>query len=303
MFNDLKKLLNQSFIYGISSVIEPFIRFIMLPLYTRYLTPEDYGTLALTGVVGMFLSSVIGLGVSSGMLRFYFQYKTKEEKDEVITTVMIFTIISSALYLTVLLVIEPFVSGVLFSIENSGVYYNLVIGGTVLEIAATRLFSVFRAEEKVKIFTTFTIISLIIQFLLNILFVVVFETGVRGILEATIISTIFSILLLMPSAIKGKKMRFSKTKLKEIISFSTPLVPAAISHIVLNLSNRYFLDYFISKRGVGIFQLGVGISNVLSIVITKPFKIAWPPYMYSVSDRPNAKDIYRNVLEIGRAHV
>ncbi len=100
----------------------------------------------------------------------------------------------------------------------------------------------------------------------------------------------------MPSAIKGKKMRFSKTKLKEIISFSTPLVPAAISHIVLNLSNRYFLDYFISKRGVGIFQLGVGISNVLSIVITKPFKIAWPPYMYSVSDRPNAKDIYRNVL-------
>lgn len=296
MFNDLKKLLNQSFIYGISSVIEPFIRFIMLPLYTRYLTPEDYGTLALTGVVGMFLSSVIGLGVSSGMLRFYFQYKTKEEKDEVITTVMIFTIISSALYLTVLLVIEPFVSGVLFSIENSGVYYNLVIGGTVLEIAATRLFSVFRAEEKVKIFTTFTIISLIIQFLLNILFVVVFERGVRGILEATIISTIFSILLLMPSAIKGKKMRFSKTKLKEIISFSTPLVPAAISHIVLNLSNRYFLDYFISKRGVGIFQLGVGISNVLSIVITKPFKIAWPPYMYSVSDKPNAKDIYRNVL-------
>ena len=84
MFNDLKKLLNQSFIYGISSVIEPFIRFIMLPLYTRYLTPEDYGTLALTGVVGMFLSSVIGLGVSSGMLRFYFQYKLRK----VITTVI-----------------------------------------------------------------------------------------------------------------------------------------------------------------------------------------------------------------------
>lgn len=296
MYQDLKKLLNQSAIYGISAIVDPLIRFVMLPLYTRYLTAEDYGTLALTGVVGMFLTSVIGLGVSSGMMRFYFQYKTKEEQDEVITTVIIYTLVSSAVYLVVFLSLEPFVSHILFSVKESPVYYNLVIIGTIIQIAGNRLYSTLRAEERAKAFTTFSVTSLVLQFGLNILFVVGFKRGVQGILEAGVISGILTIIMLTPIAVRGKRFRFSMFKLKEILSFSAPLVPAAISHIVLNLSNRYFLDYFISKKEVGLFQLGVGLSNVLAIVITKPFKIAWPPYMYSVSEKDNAKEIYRNVL-------
>jgi O-antigen/teichoic acid export membrane protein len=137
---------------------------------------------------------------------------------------------------------------------------------------------------------------MILQFALNILFVVGLERGVQGILEAGVISGIIAIILLTPIAIKNKKFVFSGAKLKEILLFSIPLIPAAISNIVLTLSNRYFLDYYISKKEVGLYQIGVGLANVLTVIITKPFKIAWPPYMYSVAGNENAKEIYRNVL-------
>src|SRR5262249_10593018 len=86
---ELKFLLKHSSIYGIGTVLSRAVAFLLLPLYTRYLTPTDYGVLELidttTGLVGI----VVGLGVSTSVSRFYYQRETEAERNRLMSTVYI----------------------------------------------------------------------------------------------------------------------------------------------------------------------------------------------------------------------
>ena len=72
MKNDLKKLLKHSAVYGTGTVMGKLVGFIMLPIYTRFLTPEDYGTYQLLVFTSNIISMVIAVGISHAVLRFYY---------------------------------------------------------------------------------------------------------------------------------------------------------------------------------------------------------------------------------------
>ena len=80
----LRRLATTGAAYTASSVISKLIAVALLPLYTRYLTPADYGAaeVLVTGVIAA--SIVIRLGIIEALLRFY--YRDDEDPDRVIST-------------------------------------------------------------------------------------------------------------------------------------------------------------------------------------------------------------------------
>lgn len=297
MFDELKKLAKQVSIYGVGAFIPPLISFLMLPVYTRYLTTEDYGVLALALMVSLIFNALAGCGVASGILRIYYCYTDKKEQDSVIITSLLFSTVFSVAIAAILCLFGAPVSAVIFHFVPQQEYlFQLIVLSGVFSIFSYNLFSVLRSEEKPKVYAGMTIVNTLITLSLNIFFVVILRRGVIGIQEAWLLSNVVVSLVLIPAALGKRKGSFSYEKLKEVLNFGIPLVPLLLVDIVLSLSDRYFLEYFDTLKEVGIYSLGYRIAAVISIIVIKPFTTAWSPYMYSVSSRPNAKEIYRNVL-------
>lgn len=296
LYNDIKKLIKQAATYGIGSIVSPLISFILLPIYTRYLTPQDYGELSLTIIVSVVMFTTIGLGVRSGIIRIYFTFKEKEERDVVITTALIYSFIFGLSVVSILFLLTPVLSPVLFDFQNGEVYLKLVLGTVFASMLAANFESSLRAEEKINTYNILSIFKLLINLLLNIYFVVVLKRGVQGVLEAGLIANSAYVLFLAPVVLRGKRFGFSYDTLKEILKFGAPLVPAMIADLILSMSDRYFLEHYTTMEDVGLYSIGYRIGSILLIVVNKPFQMAWSPYMFSVSEQKNAKDIYKRVL-------
>jgi O-antigen/teichoic acid export membrane protein len=164
------------------------------------------------------------------------------------------------------------------------------------QLLGNNLLGVLRAEERASIYTGFTIFTLIVSLSLNILFVAVLDRKIQGLLEAQLITNILNAFVLYPLTMKGKKIGYSHAMIMEVMAFGVPLIPALIADLVLSMADRYFLDYYVSSQEVGLYSLGYRIAGMITVIIFRPFKIAWPPYMFRIATQDNAKEIYKIVL-------
>ena len=296
MVNTLARLVKQSSIYGIGAVVTPLIGFIMLPLYTRALTPEDYGVLAITTVLQAILSITFTLGMNAGLARIYFSYDLKAERQAVIVSSIIFSGVVLTAIVGVLWGGTAQVSALMLDVPQGELFVKFVLLASALNAGVKILLSALRAEERALLYTGITIGRFLLTLTGNILFVIVFQRKVRGVLEAGLISHAISYIVLLGAVLRGKKLVFSFRKISEILAFGLPLLPAALAAWALNMSNRYFLKHYATVEDVGLFSLGYKMASILNILITQPFRMAWGPYMYSVAKKPNAKEIYKRVL-------
>jgi len=86
---ELKNLLKHGSIYTVGTVLGRIVSFLMLPIYTTYLEPAEYGTLELVGLTIDVISTAIGIGMTAAVMRFYFKYEDEESKKRVVSSALI----------------------------------------------------------------------------------------------------------------------------------------------------------------------------------------------------------------------
>ncbi len=296
MFKELKRLIKQSAIYGVGSIASPFIGFVMLPVYARFLTPSEYGILAVTTVAINFVAALASLGMNSGLIRFYFDYTEKKDKDQVVVSSLIFSFLASAVFAAILWLFSGPISSVVFDFDKGALYLKLILLIAVADTGIATCLAVLRAEERPAIYSVMTVLRLLLTFSLNIVFVVVLKRNVQGVLEASLISGVLCYLVALVIVARGKALSFSWAKTRQVLSFGVPLVPGNVASLVMTLSDRYFLQHYATLEDVGLYSVGFRIATALRIAFIEPFRVAWPPYMFSVLDKPDPKEIYKKVL-------
>jgi O-antigen/teichoic acid export membrane protein len=125
--------------------------------------------------------------------------------------------------------------------------------------------------------------------------IVVLKKNILGILIAEFIATSIITACAIFNIRKDIKFQFSLTRLKELLHFGLPLVPANLGIIIVNGSDRYFLKYFSNLQEVGLYALGYRIASVVVLAIGA-FQLSWGPFLFSIEKEKNAQDIYSRVL-------
>jgi O-antigen/teichoic acid export membrane protein len=111
--SELKLLSRHSSIYGLSNVLNRIVSFILLPLYTHYLSPADYGVMDLLYFTTAFVGIVLDMGINSAVSRFYFDSDDQTRRNRVVTsafygfgigsTIIILLLISGSKFMTELI--------------------------------------------------------------------------------------------------------------------------------------------------------------------------------------------------------
>ena len=285
-----------SLIYGVGNLLNNIVAFIMLPIYTRFLTPSDYGTLELITLTTEIAGIVVAMGMNSAVYRFYFEYDDLADRNEILSTAIL-SFSSISLGLVVLLSTSaPILSQILFETEDFSYYFVVAFAslwvGTIAQIG----FLYLRIIKKSGRFLIFSLIKLLIALSLNIYFVVWLRTGVIGILYASLVSSAIIAFVLVGTLLMRIRFRFSRDKCWEMFRFGIPLIPSALGNLVVLTSDRFFIRYLVSIADTGIYSLACRFSVIPARFITYPFMQIWSVRRMEIYKQKGSEEVMGKVF-------
>lgn len=293
--NPLKKIAKHSVIYGIGIMLRRITGFVMLPIYTRYLTPTDYGVVELLTMVIEITGILVGLRISQALFRYYILGVDENEKKTVISTILITGIVMSGFGVAGLYLGAETLAILVFG--DSGYHYELQLFAFTLitNLVVTVCLSYIRVRQKPVLFVTVGIVSLVIQVTLNIIFVVILDLHVRGVIYSALISGLIISVSLGLYVFTNVGLHFSRDIFSKLIKFIMPLIIASIGAFYVAYADKYFLRVFGSLADVGLYSLAGRVCSVL-LILFEIFNLSWGVDRFEIVKLKNAKEIYDQVF-------
>jgi len=292
----IKQLASESIVYGISGVLTKFLYFILLPVYTRIFQPEDFGVMSLVTNTITLVAIFVVLGLDSAAGRWFYDTEDIEIQKEIIASWAWCQLIVSGLFALILVVFADALSHTIVARGDATVYFRLAALSLPLSTLGTVVTNWLRLQRRPWATVLFSLGTSLISVILILVLTVFMKMGLRGVyvaqLIAAAISTLVAALLLQHWA---SPFKIKLSRLREMLKYAMPLVPAGLSFWVINLSGLYFIKGFASTADVGLYQVGISISSVVAI-LTAAFQQAWGPFALSIHKHDDARQVYADVL-------
>jgi O-antigen/teichoic acid export membrane protein len=293
---EIRSLGKHAAIYGFGNALAKLASFLMLPIYTRYLTVADYGTLELLSMTIDLIGILAGITLSSAVYRFYHDYEEVGEEKEVVSTAAIGMIVLAIITAIAGIIAAPWLNHFVLRSHGEPVYFRLFFLIYITQTAEVVPFLMCRALRRSKLVVSINLLRLVALLSLNILFVVYLRLGVLGILFSTLIVSTCVATGMLVFLFRNMGMKFSWPKYKEMVKYAYPVAFVSIGNFFLVFSDRYFVNHYAGVTAVGIYSLAYRFGMILSAFVYNPFQQIWGPQRFAIAKRPDARDIYRRVF-------
>ena len=291
MISEIKKFLKHSFIYGIGALLSKIVGFLLIPLYTRYLTTSDYGVLELLDLTSTIVSIFISMRIGSAVIRFYYDSADELEQKKVVSTAYMATFASALLVVLFSQICSIRLSCLIFDTNVYDKYFKLVFMATALSLISSVPEAYLMARKQSIFYTIISLMTLSSYLILNIYFIVFLKMGILGILYSSVITKIFNSSVLSFYCITKNSLFFSFTKFKSMLKFSLPLIPANVGTFILNYADRFILQKLATTAEVGIYALGYKFGYMLPVLVMGPINMIWVPQMFELASKSDKKTI------------
>lgn len=263
----LKNVSKDTIIYGVGTVLQKIIGFILLPFYTRALIPAEYGVLDTLATLTFFIATFFSLGLSGATSRYFFIADTEEERKKLLYTSATMRLISFSIPLIFFVVFSSKISILLFDTDEYS--FVVLLTGFVLYFSTqqeiqTQIFRFYREPVK---FNVVTILRAVIFPITGISLVVVLKWGVLGATLATLITSVITLTFGYFYFVRDKYIRkFSWYWAKKMLTFGFPLIFTSILTWVNSVSDRFFLLHYQDLSQIGLYAVGGSLSQPVQLI-------------------------------------
>jgi O-antigen/teichoic acid export membrane protein len=293
MRQDIFGLGRKSLAYVIGHLATRAVSFLLLPLYTNVLAPEDMGILSLAFAFSAFGLIIFHMGLDSALLRYYVG-ESPEKQRQVVTTVYITLILVGLILSGIILSIRSPLAGSLLGTPRPE-WIAILTGIIFLDTLWIIPMHLYRADEKPLPYITFSLINVTITMVLNILLVVHYGLGVAGALVANLIASGTLFLLTMSGIVRHVSLAaFSPRLLKILLRFGLPLLLAGLFTMTIELAGRYLLRWLTTLETVGLYSAGYKL-GVLMLILVMGFNMGWQPFFLRRGKEPGAQPIFARI--------
>lgn len=296
MKSQLTSLSFRAGIYILSDILQKGMIFILLPLYTLYLNPADYGILSITSAFTGVLSILYFQSLESAFTRFYYDFDDEEQIRRYYGSVWLFL-----LFYTIFLSLLIDYCG---NINNTLGFHNISYRPylrlslwTVFFVNASLLLprAFFRVKEKVWQFCGLNISFTLITSCLIIYFVAIEKQGALGSIKGNLLGSIFMTVPGFIIIFKNIRVCFSFHQIKRSIAFAIPLMPHLLSLWALNLSDRFILERYVTLNDIGIYGLGYQMASIIQVIAFSATNAISPFFYRTATSSPDAPVILPRV--------
>lgn len=291
MIDTFKTLLGNTLIYGLGNYGVKIIGFLLIPLYTRFLSPSDYGIISLVAMYSQVMFVLMNLGQGFSLFRFYYDKDSDEARERVVAAALWIVLLFAIPLGAIPLVFSRPLAGALLG--SPDLWYLMFIGtGTVLCKVLLRMpFSIMRAGDQAHRYATWSVVRNGVTTLLALALVAGIHLGATGVVLSQFLGDFIMCLLLTGVTFRMLRAGFHWADIRKQLLFGLPLIPAGAAAFVLDFLDRWFLKHYSSVSEVGIYSLGYRFGEILSFAVTA-FQLSWPQFVFANRKSENAPEIY-----------
>jgi O-antigen/teichoic acid export membrane protein len=286
-----REITKQTAIYGIIPFLRSASGFLLLPVFTRYLTPTDYGIMDLLDVALTITSLFFGMRLGEAMLYFYFNEETEERRNIAVTTTFVASALSGALTLALGWVISPQLSRLLLGNIRYAWYVRLMFMGLGVTFMGETGLTYLRGMNKSGQFTLVNTIRMFSNTALVLILLIGFHMTVAAFLWASIISSAGCVIYLYAAVLRTLPLAVDFGLLWKEVKYSFPLACQGLTTLVANIGDRVFLRRSVSLGEIGTYALAYKFGMMVDMVRVM-FDTYWQAQSFAIMKRENARDMY-----------
>ncbi len=271
------------------------LKFLLIPVYTAYLLPSEYGILNLCLLYSGFAAVFCFWGVNSAFFRYFVPQEREKGNSDSFSNVFLLVTIFSLLVFFLSYLFSRSLSWFLLGSASEAYLIRITAISVLVNSPLATLLLLYRAEGKPISYVKVTVAKLFVALLCNLYLVVGLKMGVRGVLYSDIISSALLLLFLLIKLFPYLSLHISLNLSRKLLSYGIPLVPAVLSGVVIMLSDRYFIELYQGAKAVGIYSLGYRVGIVVNLAVMA-FNFSWSPAIFRIVKEEGAKRIFSDVL-------
>lgn len=261
------KLVVNSFFYTIGEIIPKILSFILLPVLTRYLSPAEYAISNYTSTIMGFLLVLSVLSLNTFLLRNYYKTSSDIERKKLIGSIFILTIVVNLFFSAISFAIFP-AAIKLFKINIPFYpYFFLAIIINALDGVTIIPMVLYRVREQAKIFVTINASKTFFQLIITYILLRYYNWGLVSVyisrLSIALIYSFFFIRIVSKASI----FKFNLSQVKSALRFSFPLLPGALSYLLITSFDRIILERNVSLTELGIYSTAATLALTLNIIV------------------------------------
>jgi len=291
------RLVKHSTIYAIGNISRQLVGFLMLPLYTHYLTPADYGVVGLLTFALALLEPFFGARLGDAMLKFYYEIQDEAQRRRVISTSLIITGGVSVIVSTTAFLLRAQASELIFGTDKWALAVGLMSYVFVTQALESYGLTWVRMQRRPVLFVSVNLSKLAIQLTLNIWFIVYLQLGVTGAVLSGVISSAAYALGLSIYSVYYNGLQCDPRIARRMLAFSWPLWFSSLASLYIYSSNRYYIRLFGSMDQVGYYELAARFATLLGVVIWQPIAQFWETERFRYYQQPNGRAVFSSVFD------
>ncbi len=287
--NRYQKLASNTVILAVGTFGSKLLVFLLMPLYTTWLTTAEFGAAELITGLSNFLMPLACVGLSTGVFRF--AADREADREAVFSTCIVLLGIALGGFLLF--------SPILLLIDYVSSYLWLVVLYVVFADLQAVCAQYLRAIDRTVLFAGQGILNTVLVVAFNVLFLFGFGMGVEGYVLSVVMGNAITLLFLLFRAHLWKVFSFSKVNarmMKKLLRFSLPLIPTTVCWLITDLSDRYMVTLFCGESANGLYSAAYKIPTVVTLVASI-FLQAWQfSAVAENTDREQCKRFYSTVF-------
>jgi O-antigen/teichoic acid export membrane protein len=274
-----KQLGKDAVVYGLGGIVAKGMGFFLLPLYTHYFVPADYGAIETLNVINSFLGALLVMGMDSAQSFFFFEQKQNGQAAQarVVTGILQFRLVWGSFIILVSMLLSPLLNTYFFNAKLTWEYFAAAFLGTLFTQFANQSAEVYRLLYKPWQYISINLGNTIVAALCSIGLITWLDWGIYGyfvgIGTGALIAAAFGWL-----SIRGywdlSKWHFDLWP--RLVRFGAPFVPVSLGVYLLNTTDRWFIISYLDGGALGIYAVADKFAMMLALLVTT-FRQAWWP--------------------------
>lgn len=274
---DFMKFLKSTVVYLLGNVLIKMISFFMIPLYTKYINPSDYGTYDLNIAYITFLSSILFFDIWGGIMRFMFDYNDEKDKAKPIVSGFAIFSISTLMYTIIVMLLS-----LIMDVNYVALLY---LYGLLMNLQYIFGY-IARGYGKNILYASSGLIGSFVTIVCNIVLLAYFRMGYESLYISSCFGFLINIIIIF-MGIKSYKFfkisYFDKTVFKNMYIYSVPLCVNSVAYWFLTSYNKVVINNSLSSYENGLYAIA-GKFGVAVNLFTSCFQMAWQELTFSKAD-------------------
>lgn len=275
----IERVRRQSWAYALASLVGPGTGFILLPLYTRFLSPAEYGLIALLEVIALVMGAVFSLGMPSIVQFYYTEPLDPSRRRRLMGTIVIAMTVTNMLLGLLVLGSGRLVLSYLLPSVPFAPYVPVVILTMLVDPYWALLGVVLQMQERASMYATLSTARYFLSMALRILFVVVLGAGVLGFITANLLTAMVGAAAAAFLLRRDVALAFEASEVRRALALGAPMVPNNLLSYSYRLIDRVVLERIATLDQIGLYYLAMRLAEVMRMC-ADVFVNAWRPVFF-----------------------